>query len=406
MSPPPVGVPLSVLTTPSTPEQELAELLAIAAAVQLPTTSWVLGEPTLTLLEIVAQRISMLTQVLAPMAAGGFLDFASGSGIPGTPGWLDILGQQTFNESRITATFAQATCTLTNSGGDTYVISANELVAESSVTGKTYRNSTPSSGTVTLSPSSSITLTFVADEAGSASSAGTGDISLLVTALLGVTITNPTAATGLDEESDDAYRARCKLKVPAISLTAAAPEGKYVYFAITPSVNGGANCNRAICIGDTTTGNITVVCAGPSGAISGGDVTLITAALVNNVIGPVETLSVVSASNLVIAVTSTIWVYSDVNLDSPTLQANVLARLQLLFAVAPIGGWKKPTDPNGKVWNNLLGAVIRSVSTRVFEVELSVPSSDTACAAQQVPVLGAVSTTVVFVTPPATGGTV
>jgi hypothetical protein len=407
-----VPVPLSLLTTPSTPEEELAELLALAAAVQLPTTSWVEGDVTLTLLETVAQRLSMLSQVIAPMAAGGFLDYARGSGVVGIKGWLDILAKQVFGEDRIDATFASTNVTLTNTlgpGGNTYTIAANDLTVEDSLTGKTYKNSEPAVGTVTLAPGGNVSLMFVADEIGPASSAGPGEIDTLVSTLLGVTVSNATSAVGLDEESDDALKNRCRLKVPAISRTAASPAGKYAYVAITPSENNGANVNRAIVVAESATGNVTVVLAGPSGAVDGspgGDVDKVESALIQKVCGPVETLTVESATNNTVSPAYAIWVYDDINLDTATIKTQIAAKLALLFGVSPIGGWKKTGDPSGKVWIRLLESVIRSVSPRIFEVEVSLPSSDVTIGATEVPVLGTPTGTINFETPPATGGTI
>jgi hypothetical protein len=395
----PVPVPLSVLTTPSSPEDELEELLAIATAVQLPTTSWVEGDITLSILESIAKRVSDLTQITAPMAAGGFLDFAR-------TGWLTILAKQVFGEDRIGSTFASTGVTLTNTSSQTYVIAANDLTFEDSTTDKTYKNSDPSVGTVSLAPSSTLVLTVVADEAGAASSAGAGEIDTLVSTLLGVTVSNATAAVGIDEETDEALISRCKLKVPAISTTAAAPPGKYAYVAVTPSQNGGALVNRADVRGDQTNGAVTVVLAGPSGAVSGSDRTLVENALIMKVIGPVETLTVISATNATQTITYDLWAYTDINLTDVEILAQVSTRLGVLMSVAPIGGWKKTGDPNGHVFKNLIISVIRGVSPRIFEVEVSVPVGDNIIGANEVPVLGTVIGVVHFETPPATGGTV
>jgi hypothetical protein len=398
-----VAPALSTLFASTTPEDELAELLGIAAAVGLPTTAWLEGEPTLTILEIVSQRLSQLTQSGAPIHAGGLLDYTSGD-------WLTLLAKDFYNEDRIEATFASTGVTLTNSSGagaQTYEIGANDLTFENSTSGKTYKNSDPVSGTVTLAPGRSITLGVVADEAGTGSNAGPGQIDTLVSTLIGVTVSNATAAIAFDTETDDSLKARCRLKVPAISKTAAAPAGKYTYIAVTPAENGGANVNRADVRGDNTDGTVTVVCAGPSGAVSGTDTTLVETALVKTTIGPVETLSVISATNNPQTIVADLWVYSDANMDAPTIQAAAQAKLALLFAVSPIGGWKKTGDTSGRVWRRLLESVIRSVTNRSFEVEVSSPASDVALGVNDVPVISGTPTiNVHFETPPATGGTI
>ena len=91
---------------------------------------------------------------------------------------------------------------------------------------------------------------------------------------------------------------------------------------------------------------------------------------------PTETLSVTVATETSIAVTYQIWIYSDENKTSDEVKAAVQAQLEALFAVAPVGGFKKTGDTDGKIWLNLLEATIKSVSKRAFQVEVSVPATD------------------------------
>jgi hypothetical protein len=69
-----------------------------------------------------------------------------------------------------------------------------------------------------LSPLGTLTLDFSADEAGSDSNAAAGEIDTLVTTMLGVTCSNDTlAALGIDEESDESLRERCRAKLGMLS---------------------------------------------------------------------------------------------------------------------------------------------------------------------------------------------
>lgn len=380
-------------------DEALEDTLAIATTAELPTTTYAEGDTTLTLLEILSYWVAQSRGLSRVAIAGGILDFAEDDE------WLTLHAKDVYDVDRVEATFASATVTVTNDGTDTFVVGANDITFTNSTTGKTYRNSSPSVGTVTLAPGDVEDFDVVADEAGSASSADPGDIDTIASGQLGLTCTNPAAAVGRDREGGDSLKRRCRLKAPAISRTGAAPAGKYAYVALTPEANGGADITRCDVRGNTITGSVTVVLAGPSGAISGGDRDLVEEALVDKVVGPCESLTVISATNQGIAVTYQAWVYDDVNLDSAELQAQISARLASLLALCPIGGWKKDPAGTGYVWLNLIEATIKGTSSRIFQVEVSLPAGDTSLTANQVPVLTTVTPTVTLVEAPSSGGT-
>lgn len=394
-------IPIDALVEPITHEQALEETLAIATSVGLPVTSYAPGDTTLSILETIAQWLPTEREVSAAAIAGGWLRYAAALE---DARYLTVLALEVYNVQRVEQTFATTTIEIVNTSTDTHVIAANDLTFAHESTEKTYRNVTPTSGTITLSPGASTTLDFVADEGGSESSAGIGEINVSVSGFLGIVGENVTAAVGFDEETNEQLMQRCLLKAPAISRTGAGPEGKYAYVAVTPSENGGAQVTRCAVRGDNTDGSVEVVLAGPAGAVTSGDVELVEAALVELVVGPCETLSVVSATNVSINVFYSIWVYDDVNETAEQIAERVAQKLALLFALAPIGGWKKSSDSEGKVWVNLLEATIKSVTTRAFQV--SVSGSDTTLTANQVPVLGAIDPNIVLEPTPATGGTI
>ncbi len=382
-----------------TEEDALAHSLVVADGLDLPTTSWVEGDTTLTIIEMLAYWVAKSRGYNRLAIAGGLLSLSKG-------GWTTAVAKEYFNVDREGGTYAGTIVTLTNTSlSETFTIAANDVSFLNSSTQKTYHNTSPATGTVTLSPGASIDLDVEADEIGSASSAEAGDIDTIGSGLIGVTCTNAAAAIGRDEESDAALKARCALKIPAISRTAAGPEGKYAYIAVTSAENGGAEVTRCKVVGNTGTGLVQVVLATPSGAASAGDRTLIEAALIDAVVGPTETLSVTVATETSIAVTYQIWIYSDENKTADEVKAAVQAQLEALFAVAPVGGFKKTGDTDGKIWLNLIEATIKSVSKRAFQVEVSVPATDTTLAWNAVATLGAVAGTVHFEKAPATGGT-
>lgn len=394
------AVALDALIAPLSEEEALEESLAVAETLELPVTSYVEGDVTLTIIEELAYWVSKSRGLSRSAIASGFLDFAEDDN------WLTYHAKQVYGVTRVEQTFATVPVTVTNTSNDTYDIGANDLTFKNGSTDKTYRNTSPvAPALVSLGPGASFTFDAIADEAGAASSADPGDINIVVSGFLGLTCTNAIAAVGRDREAGDALKARCRLKVPAISRTAAGPRGKYAYVAVTPEENGGANVTRCDVRGNKTTGTVEVVIASPTGPVTAGDRDLVEVALVDKVIGPTETLTVISATAHVLAVTYQLWVYDDVNVETSVLEDKAMQRIAALFALSPVGGWKRTSDPNGKVFVNLLESTIKSVTNRAFQVMVSLPAADEDLTANEVPTLGAVTGTITLVETPPTGGT-
>jgi uncharacterized phage protein gp47/JayE len=182
--------------------------LAIADGLGLTTTSWQAGDPTRSLYHFLADSIATLEELVAGFVTSGFLDYAKGA-------WLTVLAKQVFNVDRIEATYASTPVTLTNGGGGFFDPGVGDVVAKSSTTNKTYTCTT--AGTLPSGPGTTLVLDFTADEPGADSTALAGEIDTLVTSMLGVTCSNTLAALGLDEESDDALRERCRAKLGTLS---------------------------------------------------------------------------------------------------------------------------------------------------------------------------------------------
>ena len=106
-------------------------MLANAAILELPVTSWEEGQPSRTVIMVNAATASQQDALISLIAQGGFLDFAAtgsvtftgvdgatvstkvtpdpsvaGENPTGTPGWLDVLAQSVYNVERIGADFA------------------------------------------------------------------------------------------------------------------------------------------------------------------------------------------------------------------------------------------------------------------------------------------------------------
>jgi uncharacterized phage protein gp47/JayE len=305
------------------------------------------------------------------------------------------LADQVFGVKVPEATYATTSITLTNTGGGNYTIDVGTLTVKSSTSGKTYRNTTAG---VLLGVGATCSLDVVADEAGSASSAGAGEIDELVTGLLGVTCTNPTAAVGIDEQSEDTTRQQCRDKLGSLSPNG--PKEAYSYVTRNSDLTTTRNVTRVRVFPVSSTGTVTVYIAGPSGAVSAPDRTLVEAAIVKwatpNCITPV----VLSASNVVIPVTYQLWIYRSVNKTSAEIQADIATALQAMFAARPIGGDIIAPALTGAIYQSMIASTIRAAFPQAFRVDVSSPAGDTALANGEVGTLGAIIATINLVNDP------
>lgn len=70
----PIGI--DELITPVTEDEVLASMLSVAATLGLSTTSWQSGQPSHTLLRIVARAIASTLSVGSTVTRGGLLDLS------------------------------------------------------------------------------------------------------------------------------------------------------------------------------------------------------------------------------------------------------------------------------------------------------------------------------------------
>ncbi len=123
-------------------------------------------------------------------------------------------------------TSATGEVTLANSGGGVYNLGVGDLIITNPTTQKAYRNTDALSVGVA---SSTTTVAIEAVEVGSASTSAPNTITALTTTMLGVTCTNATAVVGVDEETDEDLRVRCREKLSALSPDG--PKAAFSYFA-------------------------------------------------------------------------------------------------------------------------------------------------------------------------------
>jgi hypothetical protein len=357
--------------------------LGIATGIGLPVTSWQVGDPTRSLYHVLSAKLEAFESNVSGYIKSGFLDHATGV-------WLKVLAEQVYGVAVPPATYAETTVVLTNASTNLYIIDAGDLTFASSVTGKTYRNTT--GGTLAVGPATTLSVTVVADEAGSASSAGAAEITRLVTALDGVTCTNATAAVGIDEQDESVTIQQCKDMQDATSPDGA--RGAYAYFARNPDYGGTSAITRVRTYGDSTMGVVTIYFAGPSGGSSAADVALAQLAIVTWCLPLCITLVAAAATNVTIAVTYELWLYKSCNKTVAEVRTAVSTALGVLFSARPIGGDVVAPATTGKIYQSDILATIVKAIPEGFRASVSAPSGDTALTNGQVAVLGTVTGTI------------
>ncbi len=382
-------VSIAELLTPAERDEMLATLLYIAASLDAPTTSWVEGDPTLTQLMTVGQKLADLSLVAIDITKGGF-----GELLPSNA-WADRWALSRFNITRVPATAAagaviDVTCTA-DAAAQTYQL--REIIIAHSVTGKTYRNDE----VITLGPS--VTLTgklFSADEAGSVGTAAPGAVTVVVSSLVGVSVTNTAAMIGADQETTPALVARGRAKLASLSPNG--PKDAYNYIARTPYFPDGTPCapvsvpiTRTRTVVDEATGELIVYCATAAGAPSGGDIAIIQTAIDAYAEPWGITATAVAGNPHNIPITYQSWVMGS-NLTSgqiETAQANALAAW---FALVPFGGYVIPPD-TGDVYVEALEQVIASAVPGTQRVIVSIPAAKVDLTADEIAELGTLTPT-------------
>lgn len=365
--------------------------LGIASSIGLPVSSWQAGDPTRALFYAHAESLEARDDNASGYIRSGFLDYAEGE-------WLKVHAEQQFGVTVPAATSATTNVTLTNPGGGRYPdIEPGDLTFKNTTSGKTYTNST--GGTLESGPGTTLTVTVIADEPGSDSSAAAGEIDDLVTPLGATTCTNAVAAIGIDEQSAATTRAQCRARRGR--ATPNGPKDAYTDVVLDPELTGTNGITRARSYGDSDTGNVTVYLAGPGGAVSEVDRALAEDAVLENATPLCITPTVLSCTNAPVAVTYSLWLYKRANKTAAAAEEDIEEALEQMFAARPIGGDIIEPDTTGKLYRSLIESTIRGVFPEdAFRVSLSVPATDTALTNGQVAALGAVTATIHIVKDP------
>lgn len=248
-------VAIAALVAKQTAAEILAVGLEVATAIGLPVTTWRTGDPTRSLYKYLARVLESLEDQNASFIGSAFLSSAAGE-------WLKVVAKDTYGVDAIEATYATPTVTITNTGNRQYSLDPGDVVARASTTGKTY-HSTEAGAWVN---GTTLSIAFVADEAGSGSSCGLNDVNELVTTFLGLEITGSTPSIAADDQDDESLRQVCEDTRGALS--AAGPADGYNAVVKDPERTGNNEITRAESFGDADDFTVDVFVAGASGPVS------------------------------------------------------------------------------------------------------------------------------------------
>ena len=373
---------ISDLITPEEQADVLATLLAVSALLNAPTTSWQEGAPILALLSTAAQKMADLTTVAVDITKGGF-----GELLP-SDAWADRWALSRFNVTRVPATSAATLATFTcDATAAALTYQAGQSIVAHATTHATYRNTVP----VTLGPGLVVPgMGIAADIPGAIGSAAPSTITVMVSSLVGVTVTNPATAIGSDAETTPALVKRARSKLGALSPNGA--KDAYNFIATSPDFSAtSVPITRTRTVGTPTSPTISVYLATATGAPVGGDVAIVQAAIDAGPEPWGATATAIAATPHSIAITYQSWIKGS-QLTTAQIEAAQALALANFFATLDLGGYVIPPD-TGDVYVETLAQVIAASVVGTQRVVVSLPAAAVSLAPNEVATLGAISPT-------------
>jgi len=382
------------LTKSLTYAEAKAKIYAAVEANGVDVASWSDGAPIRAVVAGCSAMLSGFSVLTTSLFNSGFLSSA------GT-GYLEVLAEDVYNTTAQVAQSGTGDLTLDNSaGGGSYALDPGDLTLRDPATGKEYTNT----ALITLLPAGTVTgVPAIAVEAGSASSAGVGDVTEIVSPTMpGVTVTNTTAFIGLDAESPEPLRKRARA-----NLGASSPNGPSDAFDAVAKrakrVDGTTliGVTRTRGFPDNATGLINFFVGGATAGITGnvGD----TATDLGKVDDDIQreatalcvTVTTASAVAFPVDVVIEVWMWDDLDLTDAALRAQATANLtRLIQEETPIGGIEVDGDI-GKIFRDaLIGEVKEASVGKIFKSNMTTPVADLYPATNDLPVFGSLTMTI------------
>lgn len=219
----------SELIDPATADDVESTTLDLAAANDLPVSSWSAFSFARPFIRMVSEVAGDLWFAVAAMARGGVLGFSSGA-------WLTLLARSQFDEERVGSVFTIGTFVLADGGGGPHTITVGSVIETDG--GLNFAVSALPDG-ATLALNGTLNVTVTAAVASSDYNIPNGSTLSLVTSYPTVTATNPAISgtdtwittQGADVESDATLTARLPLKWA--TLATGSPPPAYEYWALS-----------------------------------------------------------------------------------------------------------------------------------------------------------------------------
>lgn len=393
-----------------------AKIAQFAVLGNLFITAWQVGDPAEQLYQVFSRTVQYYTIQNATVVRGFVsLDTSTDPGdddpySPGNaalspiPGFLSYLGENVYYTFRILETQATTKVTFTNSTAFPVgpFAPGDITLARAGSPEITYTNApmlgvyTGSGGTYTLAGFGSIDLDVIAESPGTLSNAAPTEISVMVSGLLGVTVTNATSALGADRESAPNYRERCREQAASVSpnghadayryLARTNPNGTPLLRAVAFGGDGvtPVSITRVYVSGSSTTGKANVYFADDDSGAIAVDVATGNDNITHNVIAVPDCITYVglAAIDVPIVVTWTVKYrakYLGRAVSGVDVKAAIVAALIDRFKNYPIGGFDQVAGA-GTIYASDLRGVVERAHPAIYFGALSSPAGDTALA--------------------------
>jgi hypothetical protein len=362
--------PIANLLTAPTAESSLQALLSILQALGFPTSSW-------NKRGVLYGICVALTSLYASAIAAPITMWISAQFLPICPAaLLPYVALYVYGVIANPATQASGLVSLTNPGGGTYNVGANQLVLANSFTGQVYTNE----DAFTLGPSTTLTgVAIQAQVAGSIGNANPGPgvssvdtvVSTQLFAGTQVTVVNPAPIQGLDADPPALIITKCQTAIAGRSYKG--PNGAYKNAVVTAKNSTGnpVNVNRRIVSTDPTTGFITVYVASPTGAPTADDLNAVNLNVAQVAEPNGITATAVACTGVPLHASPTvvtIWATGAGVVAAEDIYLAVLAALEAWLPLYPISGLATPPSEQGYVFGTWLDGIVKGASPLIFQI--------------------------------------
>lgn len=194
-------IPIEQLVRAISSDELFEKALDMLETINIPARSWREGGVARSLLGVGCELGAQGAAIVTMCVRGCFLLFGSGV-------YLTAHAKDVYDVDRIKATFAGGFVTLTNEGGATHTVGADECIVRASSTKARFRVTEA----FVLPGNSSLTVAVSAIEPGSKSTVAPGEIDEFETTLARTVVTNEVGLVGQDEETDANLVKRCLAK--------------------------------------------------------------------------------------------------------------------------------------------------------------------------------------------------